>query len=399
VRAADLIRLSFGAILAHRLRSALTVLGILVGITAVVLLTSIGEGVRVFVLAEFTQFGTHIMAVVPGKVNTFGASGATISTVRPLSLEDADALGRLEGIEAVVPVIQGNAAVEYGARARRTMLLGVGPAVPELWTVDVAIGRFLPEDDYRAARPFAVLGAKMREELFGAANPLGERVRIGGESYRIVGVMESKGQMLGFDMDDTVFIPIAKSIEMFDRQSVMEIDLRYSETVAVESIEREVKRLMIARHGSEDFTIITQNQMLEVLDKVLNVITMGVAAIGGISLIVGAVGILTIMTIAVTERTAEIGLLRALGARRAHVLRLFLGEALVLGAAGGLLGIGVAFGIGHLLGIVLPGLPVETAWRYIALALVLSTLIGLAAGIAPALRAAAMHPLDALRAE
>jgi len=399
VRLPDLARFAIGAVVAARLRSALTVLGILVGIAAVVMLTAIGEGVRLFVLGEFTQFGTNLLAVVPGKTNTFGASGATISTVRPLLLDDAEALARLEQVLDVVPVVQGNARVEHGARARRTIVLGVGAAVPEVWKMNVGIGRFLPPEDYGRARPFAVLGAKMQRELFGDANPLGARIRIGRDRYRVLGVMAPKGQMLGFDLDDTVFIPVARALEMFDREGVMEIDVLYESDLAAARVEELVRRAMIARHGREDFTIITQDKMLEVLDSVLEVLTLGVAALGGISLLVGAVGILTIMTIAVTERTAEIGLLRALGARRTHVLRIFLGEAVALGSLGGLAGIAVAVATVELAGALLPALPVQVAWRYIALAMALAVGIGLGAGILPALRAARMQPLEALRAE
>lgn len=399
MRGADLARYALGAVAAARLRSALTVLGILVGIAAVVLLTAIGEGVRLFVLGEFTQFGTNLLAVVPGKTTTFGASGATISTVRPLRLEDAEALSRLAHVVEVVPVVQGNARVEHAGRGRRAIVLGVGPGVPQAWKMDVASGGFLPRDDLTRARPFAVLGAKMHEELFRGANPLGARVAIGGDRYRVIGVMAPKGQMLGFDLDDTVFLPVAKTLELFDREGVMEIDVLFETGVPAAEIERNVRRLMLARHGHEDFSIITQDRMLEVLDKVLNVLTLGVAALGSISLVVGAVGILTIMTIAVTERTAEIGLLRALGARRADVLRVFLAEALVLGALGGAAGIACAAAAVEIAAWVVPALPAEIAWRYLAGAFGLAVAIGLAAGVAPALRAAAMEPLEALRAE
>lgn len=399
MRSVDLIRFAFNSILAARMRSGLTVLGIMVGITAVVLLTAIGEGVRLFVLAQFTQFGTNLIAVVPGKTNTFGASVSSISNVRPLRVEDAEALMRLDHVVAMSPVVQGNAEVEFGSHSRRTIVLGVGSSTPEVWKMGVAAGRFLPPDDFRNARGFVVLGAKMRQELFGNINPLGSRVRIGNDRYRVIGVMEPKGQMLGFDLDDTVYIPVGKALEMFDRESLMEIDVLYESGIASAQIARHVERLMLARHGQEDFTVITQDKMLEVLNKVLNVLTLGVAALGGISLVVGMVGILTIMTIAVTERTAEIGLLRAIGAQRLHILRMFLSEAVVLGSVGGISGIVVAIGIVELLRLAVPGLPVEIAWRYIAFAFGLAVLIGVVAGIAPALRAAALHPLDALRAE
>ncbi|HEC17500.1 MAG TPA: FtsX-like permease family protein [Sedimenticola sp.] len=395
----DFTKLALGSVFYHRMRSFLTALGITVGIASVVLLTSIGEGIHRYVLAEFTQFGTNLLAVTPGKSSTLGMSGAVISNVRPLSLEDAQALGRLPRIQAFAPLIQGNAAIEYKRRSRRSMIFGVGPGVPEVWQMNPSLGRFLPPDNPRYARPFAVLGSKVRRELFGTANPLGQRIRIGGESYRVIGVMESKGQMLGFDLDDAVYIPIVRAMAMFDRESLMEVDLLYSTGAESEEVAQQVRKLLIARHGSEDFTIITQDQMLEVLGSVLDILTLAVGALGGISLLVGGVGILTIMTIAVRERTAEIGLLRAIGAGRKQILALFLGEAVVLAAIGGLAGLVLGAGGAWLLGTLVPELPTHTTWNYVLLAELIATAIGLVAGIAPAQRAASMDPVDALRTE
>lgn len=395
----DVLRFATSAVTANRLRSMLTALGIAVGIAAVVLLTSIGTGVQRYVLAEFTQFGTNLIAVVPGKTETFGISTAAIGNVRPLTLDDAAALERVESIVAVVPVLQGNAEVKGSGRSRRTMVLGVGPEVPDVWRMNVSTGRFLPRDDERSPRPYAVLGSKVRDELFGERNPLGQRLRVGGDRYRIVGVMESKGQFLGFDLDDAVYVPAAKAMELFNRESLMEIDLLYRPGAAVKTVEDAVRRMMMARHGREDFTIITQQQMLDVLGSVLNVLTFAVAALGGISLFVGGVGILTIMTIAVGERTGEIGLLRAIGATRGHILRLFLLESLLLAALGGAAGLVLGLGLAALLGLIVPALPVHPSTGYVLLAEALAVVIGLVAGIAPARHAASMQPLEALRAE
>jgi putative ABC transport system permease protein len=396
---ADLLRLSRRAVMAHPLRSALTALGIAVGIAAVVLLTSIGEGVHRFVLAEFTQFGTNLVTVSPGRVTTHGTPLGVPSTTRPLTIDDSEALRRVPHATGVVPVVSGNAEVQAAGRTRRTTVYGVGPEFPAVFGFAVSIGRFLPEDDPRAPRAYAVLGAKLQRELFGSHNPLGRRIRVGGERYRVIGTMEPKGQVLGFDLDDTVYLPAGRTLALFNREGLLEIDLLYAEGAPVAEVVAATKRILAARHGQEDFTIITQQQMLDVLGNVLNVLTFAVGALGGISLLVGGVGISTIMTIAVSERTGEIGLLRALGAERGDVLRLFLLDAIALAALGGLLGLVAGAGGAQLLHLLFPALPVKTPWTFVVLAEALAVGIGLLAGALPARRAARIAPVEALHAE
>ncbi len=395
----DLSRLTFGSVAGQRMRSFLTALGITVGIAAVMLLTSLGEGVRSYVVNEFSQFGTNLIVISPGRTTTLGTSSAVISNVRPLSLEDATALGQLPQVQAVVPEVAGNAEVQHGGLTRRTMVFGEGPQMLTVWKAHMALGRFLPADEPRTARAFAVLGSKVRRELFGDANPLGARLRIGGESYRVIGVLEPKGQLLGWDLDDAVYIPTGRALALFDRESLMAIDLTYNPDVPAARIAERVRKLLIARHGSEDITVTTQEDMLASLGRIIDILTLAVAGLGGISLLVGAVGIFTIMTIAVNERTSEIGLLRALGATRIQVLTLFLGEATLLSALGGLAGLAVGAGAGGLLGLAIPALPVTIAWRYVFLAEAIAIAIGLVAGVLPARRAARLDPVEALRTE
>lgn len=395
----DFLHLTLRALTAHRLRSFLTLLGIAVGIAAVILLTSIGEGIHRFVLDEFTQFGTNVIGVHPGKTTTHGSPTGVLGTVRPITLEDSEALARLPNVVAATPMIQGNAEIEAGGRVRRTTVYGVGPAMDRTFQMRISVGRFLPPDDLRSPRTYAVLGSKMRTELFGSKSPLGERIRIGGSQYRIVGVMAPKGQVLGVDLDDSVFIPAARALELFNREGLMEVDVSYGAGVPSAHVAAQIKRLMIARHGREDFTIITQEDMLRTLSNVLDILTFAVGALGGISLLVGGVGIVTIMTIAVAERTSEVGLLLALGARRHAVLSLFLGEAVLLASIGGLFGLALGVGLAQLLHLAVPALPVHTPWSFVLAAELIAALIGLTAGVLPARRAARLDPVEALRAE
>jgi putative ABC transport system permease protein len=395
----DLAGLAMGAVRSHKLRSLLTGLGIGVGVAAVVLLTSIGEGVHRFVIGEFTQFGTNLIGVTPGRTQTLGVSGALMGTIRPLSTSDALALRRLPHVEDVVPMVQGNAEVEGNGLTRRANVIGTGTAMPRVFSFGTASGRFLPPDDTQAPRAYAVLGSRVHEELFGSERSLGARIRVGGERYRVIGVMESKGQFLGFDLDDAVYLPVERALEMFDREGVLEIDVLYRSGAPVDEVVAAIKRLLASRHGQEDFTVTTQQQMLDVLGGILEVLTFAVGALGAISLLVGGVGILTIMTIAVTERTAEIGLLRALGAGRGQVLAIFLGEAVALAALGGAAGLATGAGSVWLIHLLIPALPVHTPWEYALLAEVIAVSVGLVAGILPARRAAGLDPLEALRAE
>ncbi len=395
----DFLRFTYTSLAAHRLRSFLTALGIAVGIAAVVLLTSIGAGLQHFVVAEFTQFGTNIISVTPGRVTTQGLSIGIFGTVRPLTIEDAQAVERLSMVEMTNPSLSGNAEVNAAGRTRRVMVIGVGRNFDRAFKLRVPVGRFLPQEDPRQARALAVVGAKVRQELFGGESPLGSRIEIGGSRYRVIGVLEARGQVLGMDLDDAVYIPAARALELFNREGLMEIHVIHDPRANVERLTEDIRRLMIGRHGRDDVTITPQQQMLDVLSSVLGVLTFAVAALGGVSLVVGGVGILTIMTIAVAERTGEIGLLRALGARREQVLLLFLAEAALLAGIGGLSGLVLGTALAQLLHAVFPALPVTTPWSYALAAEVVAVAIGIAAGVAPANRAARLDPVEALRAE
>lgn len=395
----DFFALALRAIAAQRLRSFLTLLGIAVGIAAVILLTSIGEGIHRYVLAEFTQFGTNVVGVHPGRTKTGGGTIGFPSSARPLSLEDAEALKRVPNVVAVTPSVFGNAEVSGNGRVRRVSVYGVGPGLLVVFRAKVRSGQFLPEEEAGAARAQVVLGPKLKNELFGAENALGARVRIGGLQFRVIGIMEPKGQFLGIDLDDTAYVPAARAMELFNREGLNEINLSVAEGVPAAGVVDAIKQVIAARHGRDDVTIISQEEMLATLGGILDVLTMAVGALGGISLLVGGVGIVTIMTIAVTERTNEIGLLVALGARRQTILGLFLGEAVALAAIGGLVGLLLGIGLAQLIGLFVPALPVHTPISFVLLAEALAAAIGLAAGVLPARRAALLDPVEALRTE
>lgn len=396
----DAIRLALRAITAQRLRSFLTLLGIAVGIASVILLTSIGEGIHRFVLAEFTQFGTNIASITPGKVKTSGPAPTGIpSSVRPLSLEDARALRGLPHVTGMTATVWGNTEVGANGRLRRTTVNGVGPDMLKVYSIKVRTGQFLPDEALENARAFVVLGSRLKSELFGSANPLGARVRVGNLQFRVIGVLEAKGQFLGVDLDDAAYIPTARALELFNRDGVMKIDLSYEEGIPAASVVGQIKGSLIARHGREDFTITTQEDMLRTLSNILDILTMAVGALGSISLLVGGVGIVTIMTIAVSERTGEIGLMVALGAPRRTILGLFLGETVTLSALGGIIGLALGMGLAQLIHVAVPALPVHTPLTFVVLAEGIAVVIGLLAGVLPARSAALLDPVEALRSQ
>jgi putative ABC transport system permease protein len=386
------------AVLAQRGRSALTALGIAIGIAAVALLTSVGEGLRIYLLDNFSMFGTRNITITAGKTSTQGLAGL-LKTVRPLTLADAEQLRRLPHLEAVTPVVMGSVRVASADRQRNTELQGVGADAARARRMTIALGRFLPEGEDSAARPYAVLGSKLRTELFGTQNPLGQILRVGGMRFRVIGVFEPKGQFLGFDLDEFVYIPASRAVQLMNREGVNQIDVSFTEkTTSAETSER-IRRMVTALHGEEDFTLFTQEDMLKSLDRILRLVTLAIGGLGGISLLVGGVGVTTIMSTALRERMAEIGLLRALGATRPQLLQLFLGEAILLASVGGAVGVAVVMLVIGLINWLAPALPFALQPAYLLMSWLLSTVVGLLAGIAPAWRASLFDPIEALRME
>jgi len=396
----DVVRFAGSAILAHRLRSMLTALGIVIGIASVTLLTSLGEGTRQYFMSEFAQFGTNLLQINPGRTTTAGIPNAMGSTVRKLTVDDAAAIARLPGVERVVSQALGQARVEAGVRGRSVYVVGATADAPAVWKFGVGQGRFLPPGDPRHGQPVAVLGPKLKRELFGDANPLGAYVRIAGQRLRVIGVMAPKGQMLGFDYDDLAYVPVGVAQALFNQDGLQEIDVLFSHAGETDALVARIRGLVKKRHDDvEDFTIITQTEMLDTADRILGIVSMAVSGIAAISLVVGAIGVLTIMWISVGERTAEIGVLKAVGAAPNAILLIFLCEALMLSAAGGALGLAGGLGVAALVRLAFPALPFVTPLRFVIGALATSVVVGLASGVLPARRATRLDPIDALRAE
>ena len=395
----DLFIFSSYSVVSQKMRSFLTSLGIAIGVVCVIFLTGLGQGLQTFIISQFTQFGSNIISISPGKTETMGMPLGIFGTVKPLTFEDAEALERLPVIDVAVPVSGGGGEIEYGERMRRSMVVGTGADYDVIVDAKDMLGEYLPHDNPKSPRSLAVLGPKMRDELFGDANPLGELVRVNSERFRVIGVLPPKGDFLGIDLDDAIYIPMAKFQSMFNVNNFQEIDVVHYERYATEEAVASIKRLIIDRHGSEDVTIHTQANMLETLEDIMKWLKFTVAAFGGISLLVGGVGIFTIMTVAVNERTSEIGVLRAVGASRKKIRDVFLLESIFLAILGALLGLSIGFAAVYVALIFYPDMPIAIAWDYIVYAVFISLAIGLIAGFLPARAAAQLDPVEALRTD
>jgi putative ABC transport system permease protein len=396
----ELLQLTYEAFTAHRLRYALSALAIVIGVAAVVLLSAIGEGTRLAVLDQFTQFGTNTVAINPGKTETMGIPGMVTGTVKPITLDDARILSRLPNIVGTVPLTTGTSIVKYRGVSRRVYIIGASSEVPTVWKTTVNVGQFLPKMDWDRKQAVAVLGPKLKREIFGEKNALGEPIRIAESRFRVIGVMEPKGTFLGFDLDDLVYVPVANGMQLFNRVGLDELDFMISSPEAIDPTVENIRMVLMERHeNNEDFTITTMTDMLTVIDNVLGIVTSVVAAIAGISLVVGGIGILTVMWIVVNERTAEIGLVKAIGATRKQIVSWYLFEASLVAVAGALIGLALGFFVARSLSAVIPG--IETAFHptVASIALGMSIALGLGAGIAPAIRAARLDPVAALRGE
>jgi putative ABC transport system permease protein len=398
VSGVDLLRFAWGALKGHRLRTALTLLGMAIGVGAVILLTALGEGARGYVTNEFMALGSNLLIVLPGKTETTGNAPILGGTIRPLTLEDCEAIERrVPRVRRLAPLSVGSARIGYGERRREVTVLGSTPDLLPVRHLSVGIGRFLPDVEAGRGASVAVIGRTVQGELFGDANPLGQPIRIGDWRFRVVGVMAAKGQSLGINMDDVVIIPVSSALRLFNQPSLFRILIEVGAHSEIDAARTEVMRILRERHeNEEDVTVLTQDSVLGAFNRILGALTLAVAGIAAISLSVAGIGIMNVMLVSVSERTPEVGLLKALGATPRQILRVFLVEAILLSAAGGLLGLLVGYLGSAALGQVFPALPTRPPTWAVLAALAVSLMAGGLFGVLPARRAARLDPVVAL---
>jgi putative ABC transport system permease protein len=394
----DALQFSLDAVTGFRLRSLLTLLAMSIGVAAVVVLTALGDGARRYVVSEFQQLGTHLLIVFAGRNETVGGLPPILSeTPRDLTIADAQALYRSSAIRRVAPLNIGSISVNWNGRERESPILGTTSEFLELRGVRLASGKFLPAGDPERQTQVCVIGGTVRDELFGPAPALGEWVKLGDRRYQVIGVLASRGRSLGFDMDQVVIIPIASAQSLFNTFSLFRILVEAKSYEATASAERAIVEIIKQRHdGEDDVTVLTQAALSKTFDSILGALTMALAGIAAISLGVAGILIMNVMLVSVTERTGEIGLLKALGATRRRILELFLLEATILSVLGALAGLAFGYFGSWVLGRIFPALSiVPPSWAVVA-ALATALATGIVFGVLPARRAAILDPVFAL---
>ncbi|MCF6218900.1 MAG: ABC transporter permease [Gammaproteobacteria bacterium] len=383
---------------AHRLRLSLMLLATAIGVASVVILTSLGEGARNYVINEFSSMGTNLIIVFPGKAETTGALPPVVGEApNDLTIEDAMALKRIPGITHIAPINVGSAPIDWRRRERETTIFGSNHALAAIQDIELAEGEFLPDIDPRKTSPVAVIGAKIREELFGTQPALGEWIRIENYRFRVIGVTRSAGTAMGINRDEIVIIPVASAQQLFNTPSLFRILIHTRNRENIEQVRDDTVALITKRHdGEEDVTVITQDAVLNAFDRILGALTMSVAGIASVSLLVAGVLIMNVMLISVSQRRAEIGLLKAVGASSRQILWLFISEAALLSLLGGLIGIALGIGVSELLAQLYPTLPIAPPGWVIGAALGICLGSGILFGVLPAKHAAQLDPVTAL---
>lgn len=393
----DTLQASFKTVVSYRVRSLLIVLAMALGVAAVVVLTALGDGARNYVINQFSSIGTNLLVVLPGRAETSGSFlGAVLGqTPRDLTLKDAQLLGRLPQVRRYAPLNVGAAELSAANRLREVTVLGSTANLIPIRHMKLAQGSFLAHGTERSAQ--IVLGAKIANEFFPRSQAIGQRVRLGDNRFLVSGVLASQGESMGFNTDEIVIIPIDYAQALFNTTSLFRILIEAKSHSEIESAKQAILATMRQSHdGEDDTTVITQDAILATFDRVLQALTLAVAGIAAISLIVAGILVMNVMLVSVNQRTAEIGLLKAIGATSADIRRLFFAEAVWLSLAGAILGFLLGQFGSLMLRLAYPQLPAwAPAWASIA-GILVALITGILASLLPASQAARLDAVKAL---
>lgn len=395
----DTFRYARDAVTGTPLRTGLLLLAMSIGVAAIVILTALGDGARRYVVGQFSSIGSNLVIVLPGRSETRGFNPANLvtSTPRDLTVDDAAALLRLSGVQRISPILIGTTEINAAGKLREAMMVGTNHEFVKVRQLKMGLGRFLSDDSLGHGSAEVVLGSAIRNEIFGTDNPLGKTVRIGDRRLRVVGVLAEGGQGMGMTTDELLIVPIETAQAMLNTNTLFRILIEARSREQLGEVKTSVLKMIIQRHeGEEDVTVITQDAVLETFDKILGVLTLGVSGIAAISLAVAGILVMNVMLVSVAQRTAEIGLLKALGATSAVVKRLFMVEALLLSLMGGALGLVLGYTGAALIRQLYPAFPAYPPLWAVLAGLGTALASGLIFGVMPAKRAAELDPLQAL---
>jgi len=395
----DAVHFALDALRGYRSRTGLMLLAMAIGVASVLILTSLGEAARRYVLNEFASLGTNLVIVLPGHSETSGGDPSAMfgETTRDLTLDDMQAIARSARIRRVAPLTLASAQVSHKGLSREVPALGSTAAMLDIRHWEMAQGRFLPEGDVDRGSPVAVLGTKVKQELFGGDRAIGEWVRIGDRRFRVIGVLASEGRSIGVDVQDVVIIPVAVAQQLFNTNTLYRILVEVRDRAMLPAVIEHVQQTIRDRHqGEEDVTIITQDALLTTFDEILQALTLTVAGIAAISLTVAGILIMNVMLVAVSQRTTEIGLLKTLGVPPRQIIGLFLTEAGLLSALGAGLGLIVGQLGSWMIGYLYPEMPMGAPWWAFVAAVAVALGTGLLFSLLPARRAARLDPVQAL---
>ena len=396
----DLIFLAFSTLVRYPLRTLMLLIATSIGVMAVILLTAVGEGARDYITGEFRDMGTNLLIVIPGKNETSGGgSPVDLAGVAPrdLTVEDAISLRQIEAIKNIAPIVIGETPAQFNGLERSVPIIGTTPSFLAVRKWEMATGQFLPGVTLDRSPPVCVIGKEVESELFGKNKAIGQWLRVGDRRCRVTGIIGTEGRAVGIDAQKVVVMPVSLATALFNRPSLFRIGIEARNTWEMEQIKKDIIRIIKRRHqGKEDITVIRQDSVMKSFDNIFNVLTMALGSIASISLFVAGILIMNVMLVAVSQRQAEIGLLKAIGAKNKQINHLFITEAIILSGSGALLGLVLGHTVTQILKVAFPTFNFLPPLWASFVSLLVALISGVVFGLLPARRAAKLDPVIAL---
>ena len=396
----DLIFLAFSTLVRYPLRTLMLLIATSIGVMAVILLTAVGEGARDYITGEFRDMGTNLLIVIPGKNETSGGgSPVDLAGVAPrdLTVEDAISLRQIEAIKNIAPIVIGETPAQFNGLERSVPIIGTTPSFLAVRKWEMATGNFLPGVTLDRSPPVCVIGKEVESELFGKNKAIGQWLRVGDRRCRVTGIIGTEGRAVGIDAQKVVVMPVSLATALFNRPSLFRIAIEARNTWEMEQIKKDIIRIIKKRHqGKEDITVIRQDSVMKSFDNIFDVLTMALGSIASISLFVAGILIMNVMLVAVSQRQAEIGLLKAIGAKNNQINHLFITEAIILSGSGALLGLVLGHTVTQILKVAFPTFNFLPPLWASFVSLLVALISGVVFGLLPARRAAKLDPVIAL---